>query len=167
MELLTPQLGLFFWTLVIFLTFFLVLRRFAWKPILQALHTREESIDQALKQADTARKELENLTSKNEEQLRQAREERNRIIQEAEEMKRSIVHEAQERAKEEVARRIAGAEKEIFHAKEEAMKELKNTAGQLALQVAEQLLRKELAKGEEQQRVVNALIEELNVTPHN
>lgn len=167
MELLLPQLGLFFWTLVIFLTFFLILRRFAWKPILAALKAREESISSALQQADKARAELAELTSKNEAELRLAREERQRILQEAESLKRDILEQAQDKAREEAARRIGAAEQEIEQAKKAAVAELKKTAGELALHVAERLLRKELANPQEQARVVDQLIEELSLTPKN
>jgi F-type H+-transporting ATPase subunit b len=167
MPLLLPQLGLFFWTLVIFLTFFFILRRFAWSPILKALKAREDSIDSALRQADQARKELGDLTARNEAELLLAREERQRILLDAENLKRSILEQAQEKAREETTRRIAAASQEIELAKKAAIAELKVTAGQLALQVAERLLRKELANPAEQTRVVGQLIEELSVTPKN
>lgn len=167
MELLLPQLGLFFWTLVIFLLFFFILRKYAWKPILKAVQDREKTIETALGNAETARKELEEITQRSEVELKAVREERQRIVSEAEENKRQILVEAQEKAREEASRRIASAEKEIEAAKQAAIAELKATAGELALQVAEQLLRKELKNDAEQKRVVETLINELNVAAKN
>jgi F-type H+-transporting ATPase subunit b len=164
MELLVPQFGLFFWSLLIFLTFFFILRKFAWKPILGAIQAREQSIDTALQQAKQAREEMLLLTTKNEEELRAAREERARIVRDAESIKEKIITEAGEKAREEAARRIQAAEHQIENAKKAAITELRNVAGQVAIQVAEQLLRREFANKAEQERVVNELIGELNVS---
>jgi F-type H+-transporting ATPase subunit b len=163
MELLTPQLGLFFWTLVIFLGFFFILRKFAWGPILGAIKSREESIDTALKQASQAREEMQMLSAKNEEELRAAREERARIVRDAESIKEKILAEAQEKAREEATRRIQTAELQIENAKKAAITELRNVAGQVAIQVAEQLLRREFANKGEQERLVQEMIGNLNV----
>ena len=83
MELLTPALGLFFWTLVVFAIVFLVLRKFAWRPILKSLKDREEFIDNSLKAADNARKDIELLQANNEKLLQEARIERDKILKEA------------------------------------------------------------------------------------
>ena len=76
MDLVTPQIGLMFWTLVTFILLLVLLKAFAWKPILAALKEREESIDQALKSAEKAREDVSNIKSENEKILQEAKEER-------------------------------------------------------------------------------------------
>ena len=85
MDLITPEFGLVFWTLITFLVLLFILRKFAWKPILGAVSDREEGIKNALASAENARKEMENLQADNERILQEARAERDRIRQEKEE----------------------------------------------------------------------------------
>jgi F-type H+-transporting ATPase subunit b len=61
MDLILPQFGLFFWSALIFGIFFFLLRKYAWKPILQALREREQKIADALAAAQKAQAEIEAL----------------------------------------------------------------------------------------------------------
>ena len=99
MELVTPEIGLLFWMTISFLTLMFLLKKFAWKPILGALKEREDSIEDALKQAKKAKKEMEKLHASNENLLEEAKAERNEMIKEARELKDGIVAEAKEKAK--------------------------------------------------------------------
>lgn len=161
MELVLPQFGLFFWTVLIFLTIFFLLRRFAWKPILAALDEREKSIADALSQAEKARKEMQNLTAENEKLLTQARQERAEILAEANRIKDKIVAEAREQASADVARKMAEGTQQIEQAKMAAMSELRKQAATLSLEIAEKVIRKQLSSDAEQQRLVNQLISEV------
>lgn len=163
MELVLPQFGLFFWTLVIFLTIFFILRKFAWKPILTAISDREKSIADALAQAEKARKEMQNLTAENEKLLAQARQERSEMLAEASRMKDKIVSDAREQASKDVARKIAESQQQIEQAKLAAVAELRKQAATLSLEIAEKVLRKQLSNDPEQQRYVNQIISEINV----
>ncbi len=163
MELLLPQFGLFFWSLLIFLTLFFVLRSVAWKPILKALNDREQSIAQALATADHARAEMARLTAENDKLLKQAMVERAAILDEASRLKDQIVAEAKESAAKEHARRMADTEKAITAAKMAAITELKNVTGQLAISIAEKLVRKQLDNPAESQRMVQDLVNELKL----
>lgn len=163
MQLVTPQLGLFFWTLVIFLGLFFILRAFAWKPILAALREREESIANSLAQAEKARAEMASLTAQNEQLLNQARAERAEILAEANRTKDKIIAEAREAASVEQGKKVAEAEAAIHNAKNAALTEIKNTAGQLAIDIAERILRRELKSDSEQQRLVAELVKEFQV----
>ncbi|MDX5320716.1 MAG: F0F1 ATP synthase subunit B, partial [Bacteroidota bacterium] len=91
MELLTPALGLFFWTLVVFVVILFLLKKLAWKPIMKAIKDREDSIEEALKAAEKARSEMSQLQSGIAEAKKEAAAERERIMKEANEMKNSIL----------------------------------------------------------------------------
>lgn len=163
MEVIMPKLGLFVWALVIFLIVFFLLKKFAWKPILDALKAREESIENSLQEAQKARDEMSNLKAENEKILREARAEREIILKEARDMKDAIVNEARTEAKEEADRMISNAREEIMSEKMRAITEIKNQVGMLSLEVAEKLLRRELQNKDEQQKVVDQLVEDLKL----
>ncbi len=90
MQLTSPE-SLIFWTTIIFVVFFILLRKFAWKPILGAVQSREESINNALASAESARLEMLNLTASNERILQEARVERDALLKEAREMKEKMI----------------------------------------------------------------------------
>ena len=110
MDLVTPDFGLIFWTLVTFLLLVFLLGKFAWKPILKMVDDREASIEDALKAAERARDEMKSLQSDNEAVLKEARQERERILKEAREMKNKIVSDAKDIAIAEGEKAIASAQ---------------------------------------------------------
>ncbi len=91
--------GLIIWTTIIFTLLLIVLKKFEWKPILNSVNERNKSIEEALKAADKAKSEMENLNADNERILAEARIERDSLLKEAREMKSSIINEAKEKAK--------------------------------------------------------------------
>ena len=97
--LLTPGLGLFVWTLLAFLVVFLILKAFAWKPILKTLADREQHISESIATADKVKAEMAQLKNENEALMAQAREERTQMLKEAKETRDRIVNEAKEKAK--------------------------------------------------------------------
>src|SRR5690606_40814389 len=84
--------GLFFWQLLLFVGLFLILRKYAWKPILGAVEKREAGIQEALEAAESAKKEMQNVTADSERLLKEARAERDALLKEAREIKRSEEH---------------------------------------------------------------------------
>lgn len=151
MELLTPGLGLFLWTLVAFLIVFMILKSFAWKPILQALKDREKGIEDSIQTAERVKAEMGQLKSENEKLMAQAREERTLMLKEAKEMKDRIINEAKEQAKTEANKIITEAQQQIQQQKHAALTEVKNEIGAMALQVAENILQKQLSTTEGQE----------------
>ena len=147
---LKPEPGLLFWTLIIFSTFWFLMSRFAFKPIGEALKQRETDIQSALDEAKKAREEMSHLQAENEKLLAQAREERSAILKEAKEAKEEIIAEAKERANAEYKRKVESALQDIENQKMAAMTDLKNKAGQMAIEIAEKILRKELANSPDQ-----------------
>lgn len=163
MELLTPELGLFIWTLVAFLIVLFVLRKFAWKPILNSLGEREKGIADSIATADNLKKEMSQMKAENEIVMAQAREERTQMLKEAKEMKDRIVNEAKDQAKAEANKIIIDAQQQIQQQKMAALTEVKNEIGTLAVEVAEKILRKSLATAEAQDSYVNMLAEDIKL----
>lgn len=159
---LVPQLGLFFWSLVVFLIFFFILRKFAWKPIISMLKEREESISQSLQQAEKAREEMAKLQADNEKLLNDARHEREKMLKEASQVRDEIIAKAKEEASSAAAKEMEKAKVQIESEKMAALITVKNEAGMMALQIAEKILRHELANGAEKEALAKKLVSELN-----
>ncbi|MEL6863438.1 MAG: F0F1 ATP synthase subunit B [Bacteroidota bacterium] len=158
-----PDIGLIFWTSIVFLTVWSLLGRFAFRPIQQALKDRENSIQESLDEAKRAREEMANLKAENEKILNQAREERALILKEAKDAKESIINEAKMKAREDAQKIVADARTEIENQKMAAMLDVKNQAGMMALAIAEKVIRKQLAGDAEQQKYANSLVDEIKL----
>ena len=152
-----PEPGLLFWTTLIFLLFWFMMSKFAFKPIGAALKERENDIQSALDEAKKTRLEMSNLVAENEKLLMQAREERTQMLKEAKDAKDQIIAEAKERANAEYSRRVESAMHDIENQKNAAMVDLKNRSGQLAIEIAEKVLRKQLANPAEQEAFAKSL----------
>jgi F-type H+-transporting ATPase subunit b len=161
--LVTPEFGLIFWQLVIFGIVLLLLRKFAWKPILSALNEREDSIENALRMASQAKLEMQALQAGNEKLLAEARLERDRILKEATEVSNKLIEQAKNKATEEGGRMINQAREAIQNEKNAALAEVKNTAAQLSIDIAERILRRELADTASQKELVNSYLKEVKL----
>lgn len=157
MELTSPE-SLIFWTTIIFVVFFLLLKKFAWGPILGAVKSREESINNALESAESARLEMRNLTASNERILQEARLERDAMLKEAREMREKMIADSKADAQAEGARMIEQAKVAIAAEKNAAMAELKSHVSTLSLDIAEKLLKSELSNKEAQTKLVENML---------
>lgn len=160
---LKPDPGLFLWTVIIFGLFWLLVGKFAFGPITDAIRKRESDIQDALDEARNAKTEMESLKSSNEALLREAREERSKILKEAKELKDSIISEAQGQAKVEAAKILDSAKAEITNQKNAALAEVKNEAGKISLEIAEKVLKRELDSGKSQEEFVNSLVSQIKL----
>lgn len=163
MELVTPEIGLVFWTTVSFLILFFLLAKFAWKPIMGAIDARERSIEDALLKAEAAKEEMSRLTNENESLLKQARSERDQILAEAKKVKDQIISEAKEAAQKEGARQIELARVEINNQKAIAMADVKNQVATLSIQIAERILQEQLKDQQKQDELVGQLLKEVKL----
>jgi F-type H+-transporting ATPase subunit b len=163
MDLLTPEFGLFFWTLLAFLIVFYILRKFAWKPILNMLGEREQGIADSIATAERVKEEMSQLKSENEKLLMQAREERTAMLREAKETRDKIVGEAKDLAKAEANKIIIDAQHQIEQQKNAALTAVKNEIGSLAIEVAEKILRKQLNAADGQEMYMKMLAEEIKL----
>jgi F-type H+-transporting ATPase subunit b len=159
MELLLPGFGIIFWTFIAFVLVFLILKAFAWKPILKTLKDREDNIANAIASAEKVKAEMAQLKNENETLLAKAREERATLLKEAKETADKMVSEAKDKAKSEYDRILADAQAAISHQKNAALADVKNQVGNLVIEVAEKVLRKELANKGEQENYIKQLAE--------
>lgn len=163
MDLVTPGIGLIFWTTIVFLILVFLLAKFAWKPILGAVKTREAAIEDALKSAQRAREELQQLQADNEKILKEAREEREQILKEARSMRDKMVADAKDVAGAEADKMIASAKEQIHHEKLAAITELKNQVANLSIEMAEKVLRAELKDQKAQTEMVERLVDDVKL----
>ena len=150
--------GLFVWQTLIFLLLVFLLRKFAWKPILDAVNEREEGIKNALLSAEIAKRDMQNLRSDNEKLLAQARVERDFMLKEAREIKDKIVSEAKDEAQVQAGKMIEQAKAAINSEKNAAMAELKNQVSSLSIEIAEKVLGSELTDKASQTKLVEKML---------
>ncbi|MBW6534735.1 MAG: F0F1 ATP synthase subunit B [Mariniphaga sp.] len=163
MELVTPNVGTIFWMIIVFGIVAFVLKKFAWRPILNGLYEREESIESALNAAEKARQEMANLKAGNELLLAEARKEKDAIMRQAMNLKDGIVAEAKEKASFETQKSIENARRQIENEKAKAITEMKQQMTEISLMIAEKVIRKEMAGNKQQQEMVNKLIDEIKL----
>jgi F-type H+-transporting ATPase subunit b len=150
--------GLFIWQIVIFVGLILLLKKFAWKPILDAVNEREEGIKNALESAENAKKEMQDLQADNQRILQEARVERDTMLKEAREMKEKIVADAKNEAQTQGQKMIEQAKAAIESEKNAAMNELKLQVSTLSLSIAEKVLKDELSNKEAQTKLVEKML---------
>jgi F-type H+-transporting ATPase subunit b len=158
MDLVTPGFGLVFWTVITFLILLFILKKFAWKPILGAVSSREESIKDALAAAEAARREMENLHADNERILQEARAEREAMLKDARDMKNKMIADAKEDAKLTADKMIAQAQEAIQSEKKAAIAELKGQVASLSLEIAEKVVKQELSNKGQQEKLVEDML---------
>jgi F-type H+-transporting ATPase subunit b len=161
MQLLTPAFGLIIWTILAFIIVFFILKKFAWKPILDSMNKREQGIADSLATAEKVRGEMAQLKSENEALLAKAREERALMLKEAKETKEKIINDAKEQAKVEANKVIADAQDAINQQKMAAIIDLKNQVGNLVIEVSEKILRRELGNQKEQENYIKELADQV------
>ena len=159
MDLVTPDIGLIFWTTISFAILYFILAKFAWKPILGAVTDREKSIKDALSAAEKAKEEMANLKADNEKILNEAKLQRESLLKEAREIKSKIIADAESEATEKANKLVESAKIAIENEKSAAMNELQNTVVDLSLNIAEKLLSKELDNKEKQVQNIQDILD--------
>ncbi|MBO7462807.1 MAG: F0F1 ATP synthase subunit B [Bacteroidales bacterium] len=163
MDLVIPDFGLLFWMVVSFSILLIILRKFAWKPLLKMLQDREDEIAKSLDSANEAKLQMEKLVSSNEAMMREARAEREAMLREAKDAKDKIVAEAQTAAKAEADKIILAARREIEAEKEAAKAELQSKVAELSVEIAEKILRRELSTETKQGEYVEDLVKNISL----
>ena len=162
MELVTPALGLIFWTTIVFLLLLLLLKKFAWKPILSAVEERNNLINDSLQAAEKARDEMSELNSNNEKIIAQAKLDRDSLLKEAREMKSQIISQAKDQAALEAEKLVNSAKEQISNEKMKVLIELKNHVADLSIEMAEKVLSNELSDASKQKELINRSLKENN-----
>jgi len=163
MELLNPDPGLFVWTLVAFLIFFFLLKKFAWGPILDSLNERESNIAESIATAEKVKKDMANMQAENEQLLQQARAERTQMLKEAKEAKDKMINDAKDEAKEEANKIVVSARAQIQNEKMAALTEVKNQVGNLVIELSEKVIRKEMTNKASQEDYISQLASEIKL----
>ena len=154
------SVGLFFWQTLLFVVLVFFLRKYAWKPILNAVEEREEGIKNALDSAEKAKNEMKNLNADNERILAEARIERDNLLKEAREIKNNIINEAKTQAGSEADKILTSAKEQINNEKMKAITELKNSVADLSIDMATMVLKSELKDADKQKELVSKALKE-------
>lgn len=158
MDLLTPDLGLLFWQVIVFLALFLILRAFAWKPITDSLHERENNIQSALDLAEKTRLEMTAMKADNEKLLMQARADRDIILRGAKDASDKMIADSREKAEAEGKRILEQARESMNNERQALIAQMKKEVVTLSLDIAEKVLRKELSDKSSQEKLVSDLV---------
>ncbi|MEJ6776333.1 MAG: F0F1 ATP synthase subunit B [Crocinitomicaceae bacterium] len=163
MELVTPDLGLLFWTGIVFCLLLFLLVKFAWKPILGAVNAREEKITSALELAKKTQEEMKMLHAANENLLKEARSERDLMIKDAKEVASEMVDDAKGIAKVEAEKLVGAARESINAEKGAAIAELKAKMATFSIEIAEKVVRGELSSADKQKALADKLVDDINL----
>jgi F-type H+-transporting ATPase subunit b len=159
-----PGFGLLFWTFIIFALFWLMVGKFGFTPIKNALKKRNEDIQAALDEAKKAKEEMAQLNADNQRLINEAREERSRMLREAKETGDRMIGEARQKAKDEAQKIVNDARQEIENQKNKAIIEVKNQVGQMSIDIAEKLIRQQMGQTSEQKALVDKLVNEIKLS---
>ncbi len=163
MDLVTPGIGMIFWSTLFFLLLLFILGKFAWPAILTAVKARNESIKNALDAADKAKVEMAKLQADNKKILAEAKGERDAMLKEAKAIKVSLIAEAKEKASEEAKKLVQSAREAIQAEKEAAVSDMKAQIVILSVDIAEKILRGKLEDSKAQKDLVNKLLNEADL----
>jgi len=163
MDLIKPEIGLFFWQTIVFLVLLFLMAKFAWKPILNSVRKREDSINDALASAESARLEMTNLKANNEKLLKEAREERDSMIKEAREIKEKMIADASDDAQVKANQMISAAQDAIKMEKQAALNEIKTQVATLSIEIAEKVVSKELTSKEDHMKLVGSMLDDVKL----
>jgi len=160
MDLLTPNVGLIFWTALTFILLLLILKKLAWKPILEALDARERRIKESLDKAAAAQRDAEKTLAEYRKMLEQARQEAQEIINRSRKTAETTKEEILAKSQEEAQRLLQRAKREITLEREKAIEEIKRKAVDLSLAMASKVIRKSLTP-ENHRELIEQSLEEM------
>ena len=163
MELVTPDVGTIFWMLLMFILVLVILKKFAWKPILNALDNREKTIEESLRSADRAREEMERLKADNEKIMAKARIERDNMLKETKQISEKILKEAREKAREEGRLLLEATRELIENEKSSAVDEIRKQVAGLSVNIAEKILRVKLKDDKQQKELIDKLLQDIKL----
>ena len=163
LDLVTPGIGLIFWTSVVFLLLVFILKKFAWKPILDAVEERSDSIEKAINAADEAKASLDQLNIERDKIKKESLAERDALLKEARDTKNKIISDAKAKAKQETDKILSDAREVIKNEKMAAITELKNQVAILSLEIAEKIVKDQLSSNDKQKALVDALVKDVNL----
>ena len=165
MSLVTPDLGLLFWMVVIFGIVFFLLAKFGFPIITGMVDERNAKIEKSLKDADEISARMAAWKKEQADMMEQARREQAAILKEAAETKARIVADAKAEAKAQADKLVADAKLQIAAEKESALRDVRKEVALLSVQVAEKVLRQELQDEGSQRAYIDRLVDEAAEKP--
>ena len=163
MDLITPDLGLLFWTGLVFCILLFILTKFIWKPILTAVNTREQKITEALELAEKTKAEMKTMHAENQNLLKEARAERDAIVKDAKETATKMVEDAKKSAKLEAEKIAEAARLTVAAERNAAIADLKNQVATFSIEIAEKIVRADLASDEKQKALAEKMAGDINL----
>ena len=167
MSLITPDIGLLFWMVIIFGAVFFILAKWGFPVITRMVEKRSDFIQDSLAQAEKARLSLESLAGEQQKMLDETRAEQGRMLAEASRTREEIIARAREEAEAEAAGIMQKVREEIAAEKEAALSELRSEVSSLSVAVAEKIIRREISSDAEQLALMDRLADEASRTPLN
>lgn len=158
--LLSIEPGLIIWTIVIFIILLFILKKFAWKPLLNSLNNREEQIKQNIDRAEKLKQESEQIFKEHQEKIKSAEHESRRILNEGKELADKLRNDILNKSNEEARRIIQQAKVEIEREKQAALNSLKDEIGNLAILAAGKIIDENLDK-DKQQKIIDTFIKQI------
>lgn len=163
MDIITPAVGQLFWGGLVFIILLVLLGKFAWKPMLTSVNEREKSIKDSIELAEKTKAEMVALKSQNEDLLKEARIERDKMIKDATETAKKLIEESREEGKAQQAKIVAEAQKIINIEKAAAISELKTQVASLSLEIAEKIIKGELASDDKQKALAQQIANDISL----
>ncbi len=163
MDIITPAVGQLFWGGLVFIILLVLLGKFAWKPMLTSVNEREKSIKESIELAEKTKAEMVALKSQNEDLLKEARIERDKMIKDATETAKKLIEESREEGKAQQAKIVAEAQKIINIEKAAAISELKTQVASLSLEIAEKIIKGELASDDKQKALAQQIANDISL----
>jgi len=161
MDLLSPNAGTIFWTVVTFVLLLLILKKFAWGPILKGLEDRENRIKSAINQAETDQKEAVKHVEEQKRLIGEAKQESTKLLNDSKETAELTRKEIIEQARTEADRLIERAKQEIELSKEAAISDVKKYAVDISLLAAQKVVGDTLSD-KQQKNLIEKYINELS-----
>jgi F-type H+-transporting ATPase subunit b len=163
MELVKPDIGLLFWMTTCFILLLVLMKKFAWGPILKALNEREQGIQTALDQAEEAQKQISEATSRVVQILEEGKKEKEKLIKETQIELSEYKKEQQSKINIQMDAQLKSVKDEIAQQKRAAIGELKNTVAELSIDIAEKILKKELENPNQHNSLIMDSVEDLQI----
>ena len=158
-----PDPGLFIWTIVTFLVLLGLLAKFAWRPLLQALETRQERIRKSLEDADRAKQELERLQRESAKMMQQARIEAESIVTQTRADAERLREELKQKAKDEADNILRNAQQQIQLQTRQAIQQIRREVADIAVLLASKVLERNIAK-EDNARLIDDTLKQIEMT---
>jgi F-type H+-transporting ATPase subunit b len=163
MELVTPGIGLIFWMTLSFGLVLVILRKFAWRPILSTIKEREAYIAGSIRESKRIQRELAELDATKEKLLVQAREKADELIQQAKKEGEIVIKNAQQQAREEASKIVESAKNSIFAERKAAEREIRKQIVNLTVDMTRRVLQDEFSDVGKNNQYVEKLLEDIQL----